>query len=124
MFCKSDKKQRGFWGWWKGKIAEHIAVILLILKGYRILQCRYKTHVGEIDIIATRGKLLIMVEVKYRPNLLQASESVTFQQRKRIEKTSTYFLSHFPHFVNHSIRYDVILLTSNHWPVHLKGAWL
>jgi len=74
-------------GWLKtyqrqGHLAEFIAAWLLRMKGYRILKKRYKTPVGEIDLIAARGWTLIAVEVKQRSSFLNAGEAITFKQRK------------------------------------------
>ncbi|MFW5833612.1 MAG: YraN family protein, partial [Pseudomonadota bacterium] len=50
----------------RGHDAEARAAWWLRLKGFRILACRYRTPVGEIDLVARRGRLLVFVEVKYR----------------------------------------------------------
>jgi hypothetical protein len=49
-----------------GISAESRAAAFLIAKGFRILARRYRTPVGEIDIVARRRKLLVFVEVKAR----------------------------------------------------------
>ena len=50
----------------RGRIAEWIAAAFLCLKGYRILARRYRSKLGEIDLIAVRGRRLAFVEVKRR----------------------------------------------------------
>ena len=52
-----------------GISAESRAAAFLIAKGFRILARRWRSPVGEIDIIARRRTLLIFVEVKARANL-------------------------------------------------------
>ena len=52
-----------------GISAESRAAAFLIAKGFRILARRWRSPVGEIDIIARRRSLLIFVEVKARANL-------------------------------------------------------
>ncbi len=49
-----------------GHAAETIAALMLRLKGHRIVARRYKTPVGEIDLVALKGKRLAFVEVKRR----------------------------------------------------------
>ncbi len=49
-----------------GLFAESVAALLLRLKGHRIVARRYKTPVGEIDLVALKGKRLAFVEVKRR----------------------------------------------------------
>ena len=61
----------------QGLWAERLAEILLRLKGYRILDRRYRTKVGEIDLIARRGKRLAFVEVKRRKSQDEALDAIT-----------------------------------------------
>jgi len=49
-----------------GLLAETVAALLLRLKGHRIIARRYKTPVGEIDLVALKGKRLAFAEVKLR----------------------------------------------------------
>src|SRR4051812_40632014 len=106
----------------QGHLAEFLAAWTLRLKGYRILKARYKTPVGEIDLIAVRGKTLVAVEVKYRSTLLQAAEAVTSKQRKRIERALSLYLQNLS-WVPNNIRFDAILLIPYKWPKHIKNAW-
>ena len=48
-------------------LAERVAAWSLRLHGYRVLARRYRTPVGEIDLVVRRGSLLAFVEVKGRP---------------------------------------------------------
>ena len=47
-----------------GLIAEYISIIILFFKGYKILENRYKTKLGEVDIIASKASHIVFVEVK------------------------------------------------------------
>src|ERR1700750_1540372 len=67
-----------------GLSAESRAAALLIAKGFRILARRWRSPVGEIDIIARRRGLRVFVEVKARETLDEAAWSVTERQRARI----------------------------------------
>ena len=49
-----------------GLVAETVAALMLRVKGYAIVAQRYKTPVGEIDLVAIKGKRLAFVEVKRR----------------------------------------------------------
>ena len=60
----------------RGHRGEWLAALALMLKGYRIVARRYRTKLGEIDLIARRGDLVLIVEVKVRPTLLEAMEAV------------------------------------------------
>ena len=59
----SEKRTRAYR---HGLFAETVAALLLRLKGHRIVARRYKTPVGEIDLVALKGKRLAFVEVKRR----------------------------------------------------------
>ena len=64
-----------------GISAESRAAAFLIAKGFRILARRWKSPVGEIDIIAIRRSLLVFVEVKARNSLDEAAESLQARQQ-------------------------------------------
>ncbi|GJL85028.1 MAG: UPF0102 protein [Micavibrio sp.] len=120
MTAKKTKKQKAYD---RGLWAESLAAMFLMLKGCRILERRYKTPVGEIDLIAKRGKTLLMVEVKARAGLDEALEAVDLKTQKRIEKATLIFLSKHPHYVDYTIRFDVIALTRPFRFRHLDNAW-
>jgi Uncharacterised protein family UPF0102 len=65
-----------------GISAESRAAALLIAKGFRVLARRWKSPLGEIDIVARRRHLLIFVEVKARANLDEAAESIDARQQR------------------------------------------
>jgi putative endonuclease len=87
-----------------GISAESRAAALLIAKGFRIVARRFKSPVGEIDIVARRRSLLIFVEVKARPDLEEAAWSVTERQRARIIAAAGAWLARYP---DERIRYPV-----------------
>ena len=60
----SEKRERAYR---HGLFAETVAALLLRLNGHRIVARRYKTPVGEIDLVALKGKRLAFLEVKRRP---------------------------------------------------------
>ena len=106
----------------KGNFAELLACTLLIMKGYRILARRYKTSVGEIDIVARRGKYLAAVEVKYRPSIDEAKSCISRSQQRRIIQATQLFLQDRK-MPNMFIRFDIMAITSKKLPVHIQNAW-
>ncbi len=76
----------------RGRFAESWTVFFLRLKGYKILAQRFKTPVGEVDIIAYRAKTLAFIEVKARQSERGALESLTPAMRQRIERAASYFM--------------------------------
>lgn len=105
----------------KGILAEYLAALLLLCKGYVIQERRYKTIWGEIDLIVKRGQTLVFVEVKKRRYFCQGLEAVTTMQRGRIEKAGQAYLASVK--INFkTVRFDVIVATPR-WLYHLQDAW-
>src|SRR5262249_34934197 len=67
-----------------GLSAESRAAAFLVAKGYRILARRFRTPLGEIDIVARRRGVLVFVEVKARDNFDEAAEAIGKRQQNRI----------------------------------------
>ena len=107
----------------RGRRAEAACVLLLRLKGYRILARRLRSRVGEIDILASRGGILVAIEVKARGTLDAAAFSVSTQQQVRIARAAALALAHFPRFASAPVRFDVMLVAPWRWPVHLRNAF-
>jgi putative endonuclease len=67
-----------------GRRAETLAAWWLRLKGWRILARRVRTPVGEIDLIARRGRTLIFVEVKARASAAGAELALDDYRLRRV----------------------------------------
>jgi putative endonuclease len=107
----------------RGRRAEALAAWWLRLKGYRILARDFRAPGGEIDLIARRGRVLALVEVKARPTLDQAREALTPRQRGRIERAATIFLQRHRALSGLDLRFDVVLLAPKRRPHHMEDAW-
>ena len=79
-----------------GLSAESRAAAFLIAKGYRILARRFRSPVGEIDIVARRRGTLMFVEVKARERLDDAAVAVTVRQQRRIIAAAEAWLAAHP----------------------------
>lgn len=106
-----------------GISAESRAAAWLIAHGYRILARRWKSPLGEIDIIAARRHLLIFVEVKARATLDDAAESVTERQKQRIAAAAEIWLAANPDAAIRDIRFDAILVAPGRLPRHVTAAF-
>ena len=95
----------------------------LRLKGYRIVAQRYKTHGGEVDLIARRGDLVLLVEVKARPSLAACHDAVTANAAQRIEAAGDYWLARQPDAARLSIRRDLVAVVPWRWPAHVPNAF-
>lgn len=107
-----------------GLLAETLAALFLMAKGYKILARRYKTPVGEVDLIAKRGRIVAFIEVKARGNLAAALECVTPSMKNRIGRAGLYFLSSNPKLAGCDMRFDLIALAPPFYVRHLDNAWL
>lgn len=107
----------------RGHLAEFMACALLVAKGYRIRAVRYRTHAGEIDIVASRKHTCVCVEVKARPNRETGLYAVRLKQQQRIEQAALLFLQQHPYLQERALRFDVITLSPRSLPKHLKDAW-
>jgi putative endonuclease len=107
----------------RGKSSEWLAAAALMLKGYRILARRYRTRLGEIDLIARRGDLVAIVEVKARRTLKEAMEAVTPSAQRRIEGAADLWLSRQPDYGRLAVRFDMVAVLPWRWPVHVENAF-
>jgi len=106
-----------------GISAESRAAVFLIAKGFRILARRWKSPVGEIDIVARRRSLLVFVEVKARHDLDDAAWSVTERQRSRIVAAAEVWLAQYPDDRIRDIRFDAVLVAPGRLPRHIPAAF-
>jgi len=118
---KADKKKiRAFHRGW---ISEYLAAFYLMMKGYRILALRYKTRVGEIDIIARRGDVVVFCEVKARATVEDAVFAVNATTQKRIRDASDLWISKQKTVSQLSQRYDVIAILPRSLPKHIENCF-
>jgi len=107
----------------KGRRAEYLAALALVLKGYRIAGIRYRTPVGEIDIVARKGDLIAFVEVKARRDLAAGVDAVSYPAQRRIAAAGEVFISRQPDSAQLSWFHDIVVVSPWAWPVHLKDAF-
>lgn len=106
-----------------GRWAEHLACLLLWVKGYKVLARRKQTPVGEIDIVARRGTSLIIVEVKARSSLAEAMTAITPRQQQRLLRAARFIMAGADMSACETIRCDAILFVPGRWPRHIINAW-
>lgn len=108
----------------RGRRAETLTRLLLAIKGWRLVETRYRTPVGEIDLIVTRGRTLALIEVKQRPSESAALHAVDRRQRERIARAAQWYLARDGRrFADYSLRFDVVAVASGRWPRHVADAW-
>ena len=106
-----------------GILAEYLALAYLTLKGYRLVALRYKTPVGEIDIILRRGKTLVFAEVKARAKADDAAHAIHTKNQSRVVRASQQFLANHPEYQNYEVRFDAVLIAWYSRPRHLINAF-
>ncbi len=108
----------------RGILAEGAAEILLRAKGYKILAKRYKTKVGEVDIIATDDDVLVFIEVKARQTLDDALFSITPKMRVRISDAAMAFLAENTKYTSYPMRFDVMAVKLPFTIRHMENAFM
>jgi putative endonuclease len=107
----------------RGRTGETVAALFLRLKGYRILETRLRTPVGEIDLIASKGRVIAFVEVKARANREHALGAVTPSGWQHIARAADFWMARRPHYADHGWRYDLIAVQPGRLPQHVRDAW-
>lgn len=107
---------RGLW-------AESLCSFALQIKGYRIIARRWRSPLGEIDIIAARRNILAIIEVKARPTMDRAAAAVSEKQQRRLGLAAREFLARQPNFNQYITRFDVMMVLPRRWPLHILDAW-
>ncbi len=104
-----------------GHRSEWVAALWLMLRGYQILGFRLKSPAGEIDILARRGRVLAVVEVKRRQSLDAARMAVTDIQYERLLAAGRQVLRGRPSLAGHELRIDMVALANGGFPRHIRG---
>lgn len=104
-------------------MAEYAALLFLVCKAYLPIAIRYKTPVGEIDLILRRSNTLIFVEVKLRTSHDAAAAAIHTLNQARVVRASQVFLKHRPRYQSLHVRFDAVLIAWYTWPHHQRNAF-
>lgn len=107
-----------------GRQMEDSAAAFMQSKGYVILESRYKTQHGEIDLIAEKSAMIIFVEVKARAKKTDLAMALEAINQTRIANAAELWVAKNPELAMRDMRFDVILLTPNQQPYHLENAFM
>lgn len=108
----------------RGRISEYLAMLLLLCKFYRILGYRVRNRAGEIDVIAkSPSGILCFIEVKARGDHQGALESLSAQQRRRIEQAAFLWLAGRRAKHVRGLRFDLVTCGRGSLPRHIQDAW-
>jgi len=109
-----------------GKTGEEIVVTMLEQKGFSILDRNYRKRYGEIDLIASKGDLLVFVEVKMRKNpKFDLEYLITYSKQKKIVTVAKEYIARYNHDQK-TCRFDVALIAGtkeNHKLTYIPNAF-
>ncbi len=106
-----------------GRAAEALVAVWLMLRGYQILGFRLRTPEGEIDLLARRGSVLALIEVKRRRTLEEAEACVGAVQRDRLLRAAQALSSRRPSLRGLTPRVDLVALAPGRFPRHFRDAF-
>ncbi|KQO92613.1 YraN family protein [Methylorubrum extorquens] len=107
----------------RGLSAEGLALLVLMLKGYRPLARRFAAAGGEIDLIVRRGRTIAFVEVKARATLDAAATAIDARKRARVSRAARAWLARHPLAADATLRADAVFVAPRRWPRHLPNAF-
>ena len=106
----------------RGIRAEESAKIYLEKKGFTLIETRYRTPFGEIDLLMRDGDVIVAIEVKYRKHSNDSFECLNTRQQKRIENALLFYTCE--NGLNSPLlRLDVVLLSPGKQITHIENAW-
>jgi putative endonuclease len=109
-----------------GSLAENSACAFLEAQGFTIISRNFLRRVGELDVVARAGDLLLIVEVRSRASeqFGGAAASIGHQKQRRIVATAGLFLQRHRELRNCRVRFDVILVRNGaiEWLKHAFDA--
>jgi putative endonuclease len=108
----------------RGRRSETLAALLLMLKGYRILERRARTPLGEIDLIArSPAGVVCFVEVKSRAYMTAMPHAFGERQRARIARAAALYMARRPGLKAKGVRFDMVTVAPGALPRHMPDAW-
>jgi putative endonuclease len=106
----------------RGHAAELRAAVLLRAKGYRILARRLESPLGEIDLVAVRGRRIAFVEVKARRTIAECEAAISQATRTRVRRAAGLWLGRNPRYQEHEQGFDVVFVIPWRWPWHIPNG--
>ena len=105
-----------------GRRAERLAAWWLRLKGWRILAVRARTPVGEVDLVARRGRTVAFVEVKARASDDAAGLALDDWRLRRVARAAEALAARYAR-PGDDIRIDAVFIVPGRLPRHLANVW-
>jgi len=94
--------------------------------GLRVLARNYRCRSGELDIVASDGRVLVVAEVRFRSSQRYggAAASITWHKRQRIVRATRHLLATHPQWATLPVRFDALIAEAPSQPLQwIRGAF-
>ena len=108
-----------------GTEEEALAAEFLEGRGYRIVERNFRCRLGEIDLIARDGSVLVFIEVKYRKTGAYGdpAEAVDARKQARILRTARYYMTRYHISEDTPCRFDVVAVLGSNVRLIRDAFW-
>jgi putative endonuclease len=106
-----------------GARGERLATAWYVQHGYSVVARNWRCDIGEIDLIATRGREVVIAEVKTRVNTRFGvpAEAVGFAKQRKLRRLAAVWLAGSAAHYD-AVRFDVVSVIGNDVEV-IAGAF-
>ncbi|WP_371223337.1 YraN family protein [Orientia tsutsugamushi] len=105
-----------------GVLAEWLIIARYSVRLYSFIGHRMRNSAGEIDIICTKGQVIVFIEVKARRSNFD-NTICNHQQITRIRKSAELYLYYNRQYSNFDVRFDLAIVRPMQWPLIIENAW-
>ena len=105
-----------------GRRAERLAAWWLRLMGWHIIAMRVRTPVGEVDLVARRGRTLAFIEVKARASEAEAAIALDDYRLRRVARAAEALAARYMR-AGDIVRIDAMFVTPWRLPRHMADVF-
>lgn len=105
-----------------GRLAEWLAIFVLLLKGYQLAAHRCRTPFGELDLVLRKRGLVVFMEVKHRKAGARTGD-VSARQADRLVRAASWYLARRAGEAEET-RFDLMLTGGWRWPRHVQNVFM
>lgn len=105
-----------------GLAAEYVAAACLMARGHRVIARRYKTSLGEVDLITRKGRRIHFVEVKYRATRFDCELAASEAVARRVKAAADLWIAKHRAYHGYSFAFDLVFVRPWRLPQYLPNA--